>query len=336
MFLDHFGLQSNPFGVTADARYLYFGQEHRDAISALYLSILEGRGVCALIANAGMGKTTLMRYLAARLKGKAATAFFTHPYRSRKDLMRDVLRRLGLQAKDETEYTQMNRLQLHLRNLMQRKTKLVLIFDEVQALSYEAIEQVRLLSNLRSTNMNLLEVVLAGQPELEDTLQRPEMEALRQRISVVARIRRFGDKDVDRYIRRRLLVAGRNETLFDMTAVSAVTRISRGIPRSINHLCYKAMALSWADGEQQVTAQLVEEAARDLDWSALRSGEDQPTPQEPPDSSGGPVDFSEVESESDGNEGEEAAAADLTTTAMQSSVQANAIQSNGGLAADAT
>ena len=111
--------------------------------------------------------------------------------------MRDVLRRLGLQAKDETEYTQMNRLQLHLRNLMQRKTKLVLIFDEVQALSYEAIEQVRLLSNLRSTNMNLLEVVLAGQPELEDTLQRPEMEALRQRISVVARIRRFGDKDVD-------------------------------------------------------------------------------------------------------------------------------------------
>ena len=272
MFLEHFGLKNNPFGVTSDARYLYFGQEHRDALSAVYLSILEGRGVSALVAQAGMGKTTLMRYLAARLHGKAATAFLSHPYRNRRDLIRDVLKRLGLEAED-TEFHQMSRLQSYLRNLLQRRTKVVLLFDECQALSFEAIEQIRLLSNLRSSNMNLLEVVMAGQPEFETALQRPEHEALRQRISVLARVRRFNEEDVQKYIERRLSISGRKEPLFDEAAVEAISRITRGIPRNINHLCYKALALAWADGETMVSAHLVEEAARDLDWAGGGSGQ---------------------------------------------------------------
>ncbi len=266
MFLEHFGLKNNPFGVTSDARYLYFGQDHRDALSALYLSILEGRGVSALVAQAGMGKTTLMRYLAARLHGKAATAFLSHPYRNRRDLMRDVLKRLGLESED-TEFHQMSRLQSYLRNLLQRRTKVVLLFDECQALSFEAIEQIRLLSNLRSSNMNLLEVVIAGQPEFEIALQRPEHEALRQRISVLARVQRFDEEDVRNYVERRLSISGRAEPLFDDSAIEAVSRIARGIPRNINHLCYKSLALAWADGASAISAQLVEEAARDLDWA---------------------------------------------------------------------
>jgi general secretion pathway protein A len=265
MFLEHFGLKSNPFGVTSDARYLYFGQDHRDALSALYLSILDGRGMSAVVAHAGMGKTTLMRYLASRLHGKAATAFLSHPYRSRRDLMRDVLKRLGLESED-TEFHQMSRLQSYLRNLMQRKTKVVLLFDECQALSFEALEQVRLLSNLRSSNMNLLEVVMAGQLEFEAILQRPEHEALRQRISAVARIRRFGEEDVQRYVERRLLISGRREPLLEDDAFATAAGISRGIPRNINHLCYKAMQLAWADGDAMISARLLHEAARDLDW----------------------------------------------------------------------
>ena len=266
MFLEHFGLTSNPFGVTSDARFLYFGQEHRDALSAMYLSILDGRGVSAIVAHGGMGKTTLMRYLASRLHGKAATAFLSHPYRNRRDLMRDVLKRLGLESED-TEFHQMTRLQAYLRNLMQRKTKVVLLFDECQALSFEALEQIRLLSNLRSSNMNMLEVVMAGQLEFEEMLQRPEHEALKQRISSLARIRRFGPEDVQRYVERRLTIAGRREPLFDAEAIEIVASSSRGIPRNINHLCYKSLALAWADGEQAITPRIVTEAAQDLDWS---------------------------------------------------------------------
>ena len=275
MFLEHFGLQSNPFGVTSDARYLYFGRDHKDALSAMYLSILDGRGVSAIVAHAGMGKTTLMRYLAARLHGKAATAFLSHPYRNRLDLMRDVLRRLGLESED-TEFHQMSRLQAYLRNLMQRRMKVVLLFDECQALSFEALEHVRLLSNLRSSNMNLLEVVLAGQQELEEMLQRPEHEALRQRISVVARIRPFDEEDVQRYVERRLLVSGRSEPLFDDEAIEAVTRLTRGIPRNINHLCHKTMQLAWADGAHAVSARLVHEAARNLEWNSKGAPKEEP------------------------------------------------------------
>jgi len=274
VFLEHFGLDRDPFGVTADARYLYFSREHKEALSALYLSVLEGRGLCALIANAGMGKTTLLRYLAARLAGRTSVAFLSHPYRSPRDLMRDVLERLGLPG-DDSEFHQMRRLEQHLAGLRRSGSKMVLLFDEGQALSAEALEQIRLLSNFRSSNMNLLEIVLAGQQELEALLEGPEMEALRQRISVVARVEPFDEEEVDRYLRRRLAVSGREQELFDEDAVASVTAIAGGIPRNINHLCYKALALAWADGEDRVSAHSVEEAGRDLGWllASSRSGD---------------------------------------------------------------
>lgn len=273
MFLEHFGLERDPFGVTADARYLYFSPDHKEALSALYLSILEGRGLSALIAHAGMGKTTLIRYLAARLQQHGSIAFLSHPYRSRRDLMRDLLQRIGLTAED-SEFHQMTRLRRHLAELNQNRSRLILLFDEAQALSTDALEQVRLLSNLRSSNLAAVDIVVAGQTELEQALELPAMEAFRQRISVVARIRPFDEREVDRYLRRRLAVAGRAAELFDPDAVAAVTRISKGIPRNINHLCYKAMALAWADGEERVGRNSVEEAGRDMEWTReKRSGD---------------------------------------------------------------
>ena len=265
MFLDHFGLSGNPFGVTADARFLYFSQEHKDALAALYLGIVEGRGLSALIAHAGMGKTTLLRYLAARIGSHAQVAFLAHPYRSPADLLGDVLARLGAEP-GATELEQMDRLQDHLRRMLARRTKVVLLFDECQALSPEAIEQIRLLSNLRSSKMNLLEIVIAGQNELDAVLQAPEREALRQRISVVARLRRFSEKETAEYIARRLQVAGRTEPLFSPTAIEAISRLSGGIPRNINQLCYKTLSLAWADDAFVVSSSLVDEAARDMEW----------------------------------------------------------------------
>jgi general secretion pathway protein A len=263
MFLEHFQLRGNPFEVTADARFLYFGPDHRDALSAIYLSIIEGRGLAALIAGAGMGKTTLLRYLAARLRGRASVAFLSHPYSTRSDLMGDLAKRLGLPG-EPSEYQLMGQLQLYLRQLAHKKRKLVLLFDEGQSLSIEALEQVRLLSNLRSSNMNLLEIVVAGQTELEDVLKQPAMEAFRQRVSVTARIGRLSVQEVGRYLDRRLKVVGRNEPLFENSAVEAVARESGGTPRNINQLCYKALALAWADGEPMVSENLVMEAARDI------------------------------------------------------------------------
>lgn len=268
MFLDYFGLRENPFELTADARYLYFGEEHREAVSAIYLGIVEGRGIGALVAPSGMGKTILLRYLAARLKSRAVPAFLSHPFRGRADLIRSVLERLGLDASDDGEFAQMARLRNYLDSQLRRNRKVVLLFDEAQALSLDSLEQIRLLSNLRTSHTNLLDIVVAGQPSLATMLQLPDFEALRQRIGVLARIYPFGEKEVGRYIGRRLEVAGGAKDVFTRGAVKAIARISEGVPRNINNLCHGAMALGWADNVRVIGVQLVREAAGELDWSS--------------------------------------------------------------------
>jgi type II secretory pathway predicted ATPase ExeA len=268
MFVERFGLTADPFRITADPSFLYFGQGHKDALSAVYLSVLESRGIGALTAPAGMGKTTLMRYLVGRLKGKAAAAFFPHPYQTRQDLMQEVMKRVGLGASGTAEFEQMNRLQQRLAELKRRGYRMLLLFDEGQALSDEALEQIRLLSNLHSTNLNLLEIIIAGQPELEDKLGEPRHEALRQRISVVARVEPLRADEVAEYIRHRLAVVGRTEELFLPEAMTAAAEASGGIPRWLNHVCHGALTLAWADDLDRVTAELVVEAARDLPRAA--------------------------------------------------------------------
>lgn len=264
MFAERFGLTADPFRITADPSFLYFGQGHKDALSAVYLSVLESRGIGALTAPAGMGKTTLLRYLLGRLKGKAAAAFFPHPYQTRQDLMQEVMKRVGLGASGTAEFEQMSRLQQRLAELKRRGYRMLLLFDEGQALSDEALEQIRLLSNLHSTNLNLLEIIIAGQPELEDKLREPRHEALRQRISVMARVEPLGEDEVGEYIRHRLAVVGRSEELFLPEAITAAAEASGGIPRWLNHICHGALTLAWADDLDRVTADLVLEASRDL------------------------------------------------------------------------
>ena len=276
MFAERFGLNADPFRITADPSFLYFGQGHKDALSAVYLSVLESRGIGALTAPAGMGKTTLLRYLVGRLKGKAAAAFFPHPYQTRQDLMQEVMRRVGLGASGTAEFEQMSRLQQRLAELKRRGYRMLLLFDEGQALSDEALEQIRLLSNLHSTNLNLLEIIIAGQPELEDKLRESRHEALRQRISVMARVEPLGEDEVAEYIQHRLSVVGRSEELFLPEAIKLAAEVSGGIPRWLNHVCHGALTLAWADDLDRVTADLVLEASRELPCAAQPEAVDQP------------------------------------------------------------
>jgi len=276
MFAERFGLTADPFRITADPSFLYFGQGHKDALSAVYLSVLESRGIGALTAPAGMGKTTLLRYLVGRLKGKAAAAFFPHPYQTRQDLMQEVMKRVGLGASGAAEFEQMGRLQQRLAELKRRGYRMLLLFDEGQALSDEALEQIRLLSNLHSTNLNLLEIIIAGQPELEDKLREPRHEALRQRISVMARVEPLREDEVAEYIQHRLSVVGRREELFLPEAITVAAEVSGGIPRWLNHVCHGALTLAWADDLDRVTAELVIEASRELPNAAKAAAPPQP------------------------------------------------------------
>jgi type II secretory pathway predicted ATPase ExeA len=171
MYLQHFGLREAPFGVASDRRFTFFGKEHREAISSLYVGILEGRGISAIVGRPGMGKTTLANYLLSRLKTKAVTCCLDYPFRRRSDLMCGILSELGLDGNEDRDFRQVKLLEAFCAEKSQEGRKTVLFVDEAQALSLDSLEQIRLLSNLRSNGKAVLEIVLAGHPCLADAIR---------------------------------------------------------------------------------------------------------------------------------------------------------------------
>ena len=265
MFLKDFELTEPPFGSAADPKFLYFGSEHREAISSLYLGIQEGRGVTAIVGAPGIWKTTLLKYLITRVSNRTVSAFLDHPFDDKKNLIRAVLFGLGLDASDDGEFQQWCRLRDYFLLQLGRGRQVILAFDEVQTLSVEVLEQIRLFSTLETSRRRMVEIVLAGQLSFAEKLNLPEMYPLRQRIGLLTHLEPLRPDGVHEYIRHRLKIAGRERDLFTPRAVAEIARVARGIPRTINHLCHNAMALAWARGENKVRNEFVLQAAQDLE-----------------------------------------------------------------------
>ncbi len=284
MYLEHFKLQENPFAIDSDPRFTYFGEQHREAISSLYVSILESRGICAVIALPGTGKTTLVNYLLLRLRDRTTVCRLDYPYRRRADLMGGILAGLGLDAIEERDFQQMRLLERFCVEQMARGRKTLLFVDEAQALSVESMEQVRLISNLRDRGKPIVEIVLAGHPSLAHAIRFPELQALRQRIGVMAHIEPFDEAGVRKYVAHRLQVAGRTDPLFRGEALEVVAYLSQGIPRNINHLCHSAMMLSCAQEESRVSEETVWEAGEEMRLDIEHAEQDRPRPDGAPSS----------------------------------------------------
>ena len=285
MYLQHFGLREAPFGVASDWRFTFFGKEHREAISSLYIGILEGRGISTIVARPGMGKTTLTNYLLARLRTKAVTCRLDYPFRERSDLMCGILSELGLDSNEDRDFRQVKMLETFCAQRAQKGLKTVLFFDEAQALSLESLEQIRLLSNLRLRGKAAVEIVLAGHPCLADAIRSPELESLRQRIGVLTQIPPLDEESVRDYVAFRLKAAGQEKPLFTADALRAAASLTSGIPRNVNHLCHSAMLLACAQDHAQVSRESVLEAARELQLGA-EFANDEPAP---PDGGWGPA-----------------------------------------------
>jgi type II secretory pathway predicted ATPase ExeA len=264
MYLEHFSLQESPFGIDSDPRFTYFGEQHREALSSLYVSILEGRGISAVIAQPGMGKTTLVNYLLARLQDRSTICRLEYPYRRRSDLMGGILAGLGLDSSEERDFHQIRLLERFCIEQARTGRKTLLFVDEAQALSVESMEQVRLVSNLRDRGKTIVEIVLAGHPSLAHAIRFPELQALRQRIGVMTHIEPFDEAGVRKYVAHRLQVAGRTDPVFRCEALEVVAFLSQGIPRNINHLCHSAMMLACAQEDSRVSEDTVWEAGEEM------------------------------------------------------------------------
>lgn len=265
MFLEHWKLREQPFGVTPDPRYLYFSAGHREALASVFCGIEMGRGFLSLIARPGMGKTTLIFQLLRRWKGHVQSAFLFQTQCNSRELIRYLLGDLGLNN-DSNDIVKMHG---ELNEFLVREAKagkrVVVFIDEAQNLPDEVLETVRLLSNFEASDRKLLQIVLAGQPELAQRLSSPSLAQLSQRIAVNARLDPLPPAEVVQYIKHRLSVAGgENPELFTPGALGAVAELSQGVPRLVNAICFNALSLGVAARRDQVNLELVSEAARDL------------------------------------------------------------------------
>jgi general secretion pathway protein A len=266
--LNFYRLREQPFGITPDPRYLYLSGTHSEALAALFHGIEAERGFLALIAPPGMGKTTLLFELLERLQPSARTVYVFQTQCDSREFFRYLLGNLGFETSEQDVVEMQNRLNQLLAREMLAGKSFVLVIDEAQNLDETVLETVRLLSDFETPSRKLLQIVLAGQPQLAETLQRPSLAQLRQRISILSRLEPFGVEDTIRYIEHRLQLAGYSgEPLFTEDALQLIAHHSEGTPRNINNLCFNALSLGSALGRSQIDAPIMKQVIARLDLS---------------------------------------------------------------------
>jgi len=265
MFLDFYQLREQPFGVTPDPSYLYLSPGHREALASLFYGIEANRGFLSLVAEPGMGKTTLLFHLLQRWRGHVHSAFLFQTQCDSREFIRYLMNDFGLKSDGEDFVRMHSELNEFLFRESLAGRPVVIFIDEAQNLTDTVLETVRLLSDFESAEKKLLQIVLAGQPELAQCLSRPGMAQLRQRIAIQARLDALPAAEVVRYINHRLQVAGYLGTeLFTPGALGLIAERSRGIPRLINNLCFNALSLGCATQQKQITSEVIRQAASDL------------------------------------------------------------------------
>jgi N-acetylmuramoyl-L-alanine amidase len=283
MFLDFFHLREQPFGVTPDPAYLYPSRTHCEALDSLTEGILGGRGFLALIAEPGMGKTTLLYQVLEGLRDKARAAFLFQTQCNSREFFQYLLSELGVDSTGMGLVAMHNKLNEMLFAEMLAGKRFVLIVDEAQNLDDTVLETIRLLSNFETSNTKLLQIVLAGQPQLGEKLGQKRLSQLLQRITVVKHLEALSPEETAGYIRHRLKVAGHcGEALFEPEALALVAERSQGVPRNINKICFHALLEAHAEGRHTVSRDIVEKANCKLDLVAAARSTPMPAPSPAP------------------------------------------------------
>jgi len=270
MLLDFYGLREQPFGPTPDPRYLYPSSSHLEAAASLAYGIESGCGFLTLIARPGMGKTTLLFQLLNELKSGARTAFLFQTQCTEREFLQYLLEDLGIPDGSGNLASAHASLNALLIQEAQAGRRVVVIVDEAQNLSESVLEMVRLLSNFETPREKLLQIVLAGQPQLAAKLRRPALAQLLQRISVLRHLAPLTPAEVAGFVNHRLHIAGRTgDSPFPPEALTLIAKGSRGIPRLINDICFSCLALGFAMERKTIDTKMVEEALADLSLESL-------------------------------------------------------------------
>lgn len=273
MYRKFFGLRENPFNVNPDPRYLVLTQDAREALACLTYGLEKRKGFILLTGEVGTGKTTLLNRLVDWARHEEMSiAFVFNPRLSSSELLDFMTTDFGIACESQLKSQILLRLNRWLLERHQAGKSVALIIDEAQDLSPDALDEIRLLTNLETPADKLLQIVLSGQPELEYKLGRPELRQLRQRLTLRCKLHPLTLEEAHRYITERLRIAGADgQLIFTPEAIGAVHAHSLGIPRVINLLCENALIGAFVHHQKTVSADRVKEVANEFDQLQLTS-----------------------------------------------------------------
>lgn len=267
MYLKHFGLRELPFGITPDTSFAYSVHSHQEALNTLLLALHEGEGFVKITGEVGTGKTLLCRRLLQALGDGWVSAYLPNPNLDGSTLLLALAEELDVAEPARLDqYHLLRELNRALLDFARAKKRVVVLIDEAQAMPTETLEALRLLSNLETEKRKLLQIVLFGQPELDEKLGRPEIRQLLQRIAFHYRLGGLKKGELGHYVAHRLRVAGYlGERLFSDGALRALHRASGGTPRLVNILAHKALMAVYGEGRQTVKVRHVRLARQDTE-----------------------------------------------------------------------
>lgn len=266
MYKSFFDLRDFPFGSSPDPRYLYMMPRTREALACLQYGIAARRGFVVMTGEVGTGKTTLLKtVLETFCKDRVSSAFVFNPRLDVLDFFEFVLTDFGIPPTSRTKSGMLLQLNRWLIERYRDGGLCLIIVDEAQNLSWELLEEIRLLTNLESSSEKLLQIVLSGQPELESTLRDSRVRQLRQRVSIWCKTQPLTLDQTHAYITERLKIAGATKPVFSSDAIQLVYFFSKGIPRVINLICEHALISAYVEQVNPVPARIIESVGSDLD-----------------------------------------------------------------------
>jgi general secretion pathway protein A len=271
MYTKFYGLKEKPFEITPDPKFLFLSENHKEALAHLTYAVRERKGFTVVTGEVGTGKTTLVQTLLSKLDGNTKTAYLFNPMMGSTDFLHYICQDLGLKTLKRSKGQYLSQLHKFLMSCYSRNETVVLIVDEAHKLDPKLLEEVRLLTNLETSKNKLLQVILIGQPELNEVLEDPQYRQLKQRVSLRYHIYPLNKEDTKKYIKRRLRIAGTFDlNIFTPKALNKIYEYSEGTPRLINIICDNALLMGYGADQKVIGSKIIKEVINNLDRLGLQ------------------------------------------------------------------
>jgi general secretion pathway protein A len=264
MYKEFYGFTRYPFTFTPDTHFLYPGRSYKDCLFCLLHSLERGDCVLVMTGDIGVGKTFLLNYLVKQLNKQTYTVHLSYSSLNLFDMLTDVLKEFGLERHGQSKAELLSNMRDLLVSQAMTRRKIVLVIDEAQNLSAEVLENLRLLTNFESAEKKCLQIILVGQRQLEETLKRPELTQVEQRVGLRCQLVPLNASETKGYIEHRLAVAGIAYRIFTWKALREIFVWSQGIPRVINIICDLALVFGWIEETREIGPSIITQVIKEL------------------------------------------------------------------------